>query len=117
MLHSRFFTFGNVNNVVFPENPDKDSLNDYLQAAIAHEKVFKSTELQDFLGINWSGFDLKFMESLTEFMKIVIPQLYTELLNLLQNPQFSHAKKILLQHLKPHLRFTLICRHSEQEET
>lgn len=76
MLHSRFITFENVSDVVFPENPDIASLNDYLQTAIAHQDVFESTELQDFLGINWSGFDLKFMESLQEFMKIVIPQLY-----------------------------------------
>ena len=36
----------------------------------------------DFLGINWSGSDLAFMESLEEFMKVVIPQAY-------RAPQFA----------------------------
>merc|ERR1712130_175630 len=41
-----------------------------------------SHDLDDFLGINWSGSDLHFMESLEEFMKVVIPQAY-------RAPQFA----------------------------
>merc|ERR1711872_1838 len=38
--------------------------------------IVKSHQLQDFLGINWSGKDLHFMISLPDFLKVVIPQLY-----------------------------------------
>jgi len=75
MLHSRWF-FDNIAEVVLPEEPTVEALNEYLQKAAGHTSILESTELSDFLGINWDGKDLKFMESLTEFMKVVIPQLY-----------------------------------------
>jgi len=41
-----------------------------------HSNIVNSNILHDFLGINWSGKDLKFLQSLKEFMKVVIPPLY-----------------------------------------
>ena len=41
-----------------------------------HPALIKSHPLSDFLGINWSGRDLKFLRSLPDFEKVVIPSLY-----------------------------------------
>ena len=43
---------------------------------MGHERIIQSTVLSDFLGINWSGADLKFLQSIPDFMYIVIPPLY-----------------------------------------
>jgi ubiquinone/menaquinone biosynthesis C-methylase UbiE len=75
MIHAKWI-FGDLSDVVLPESPDIDSLHEYLQAAASHKAIVRSTEYQDFLGINWSGSDLTFLSTLPEFMKIVIPQLY-----------------------------------------
>ena len=51
-------------------------LDSYLQRVMAHDRIIESTVLSDFLGINWSGADLKFLQSIPDFMYIVIPPLY-----------------------------------------
>lgn len=77
MLHKRWiWPWDNVNDMVFPQDPTVESLHAYLQMAAQHKSVMKSTELHDFLGINWSGSDLTFLSTLPEFMKVVIPALY-----------------------------------------
>ena len=60
----------------FPREPSVEALDAYLGRLMARENIVQSNQLHDFLGINWSGKDLMFMESLEEFMKVVIPQLY-----------------------------------------
>merc|ERR1712198_191567 len=75
MLHSRW-VFDNIADVVLPEEQTVESVSEYLALAANHKSILESTELHDFLGINWSGYDLTFMSNLTDFMKIVIPQLY-----------------------------------------
>ena len=60
----------------FPREPSLEALDAYMGRLMARENIVQSTQLHDFLGINWSGKDLMFMESLEEFMKVVIPQLY-----------------------------------------
>merc|ERR1711872_185766 len=57
------------------------NLNGYISRVMSHAEDIAASivaphDLDDFLGINWSGSDLKFMESLEEFMKVVIPQAY-----------------------------------------
>lgn len=75
MLHSRW-VFDDISDVVLPTEDSVESLNEYLQMVGQHESILISTELSDFLGINWSGQDLGFMSTLEEFMKVVIPQAY-----------------------------------------
>merc|ERR1711962_1274437 len=65
----------------FPSEPSLESLNGYISRVMSHVEdiaasIIAPHDLDDFLGINWSGSDLKFMESLEEFMKVVIPQAY-----------------------------------------
>jgi len=60
----------------FPNEPSIENLDAYMKRVMGHNNIVKSHIFQDFLGINWSGKDLKFMQSLTEFMKVVIPPLY-----------------------------------------
>jgi ubiquinone/menaquinone biosynthesis C-methylase UbiE len=60
----------------FPSDPSVEALDSYMSRLMARSGIIKSNQLNDFLGINWSGRDLKFMESITEFMKVVVPQLY-----------------------------------------
>merc|ERR1719219_1320778 len=59
-----------------PDQPSVENLNEYLQKGLHSSRLMKSHILHDFLGINWSGSDLKFFENLEEFMKLVVPQLY-----------------------------------------
>ena len=73
MLHLRWVFVGDVE---LPETPSIEGYRDYLQLLTDHHAVMKSTLLQDFLGINWSGSDLKFFASLFDFFKVVIPPLY-----------------------------------------
>merc|ERR1711953_1203469 len=59
-----------------PETQSVESLDSYLNSMMSHSAVVSSNVFSDFLGINWSGRDLKFLQSLPEFFKIVIPPLY-----------------------------------------
>merc|ERR1719219_1779535 len=59
-----------------PSEPSVASLDSYLTACLQHNNIVHSNVLHDFLGINWSGRDLLFLQSLPEFMKVVIPPLY-----------------------------------------
>merc|ERR1712241_911765 len=59
-----------------PDSQSVESLDSYLQSMMSHSAVVGSNVFSDFLGINWSGSDLKFLQSLTDFMQIVIPPLY-----------------------------------------
>merc|ERR1719209_379011 len=56
-----------------PSEPSVASLDSYLTACLQHNNIVHSNVLHDFLGINWSGRDLLFLQSLPEFMKVVIP--------------------------------------------
>jgi len=51
-------------------------LDSYLQRLLSHPLVVSSNQFSDFLGINWSGRDLNFLQSLADFMLVVIPPLY-----------------------------------------
>ena len=51
-----------------PETQSTESLDSYLQSMMGHQAVVNSNLFSDFLGINWSGSDLKFLQSLTDFM-------------------------------------------------
>ena len=44
-----------------------------------HSMIVSSNMLSDFLGINWSGSDLKFLTSLPSFMQVVFPLITTYL--------------------------------------
>ena len=72
LLTSHLLNFG----LDFPLEADLTALDSYLQRVMAHERIVQSTVLSDFLGINWSGADLKFLQSIPDFMYIVIPPLY-----------------------------------------
>jgi len=72
LLTTHLLNFG----LNFPSEPSIENLDEYMKGAMEHKNILNSHIFQDFLGINWSGKDLKFMQSLTEFMKVVIPQLY-----------------------------------------
>merc|ERR1711881_714919 len=43
-----------------PEERSVESLNEYLRKGLHSHRLLKSDLLHDFLGINWSGSDLKF---------------------------------------------------------
>ena len=71
----------------FPSEATVEKLDGYISRVMSHAGAISSSlvgphDLDDFLGINWSGSDLAFMESLEEFMKVVIPQAY-------RAPQFA----------------------------
>lgn len=70
MLHSRW-VFDDISDVVLPADMTVESLTDYLRLAAGHSSIMVSTELSDFLGINWSGSDLKFLCSLPDFMQVI----------------------------------------------
>ena len=53
-----------------PSEPSVASLDSYLTACLQHNNIVHSNVLHDFLGINWSGRDLLFLQSLPEFMKV-----------------------------------------------
>jgi len=60
----------------FPSEPTIENLDSYLQRLLTHPLVVSSNQFSDFLGINWSGKDLNFLQSLPDFMYVVIPPLY-----------------------------------------
>jgi SAM-dependent methyltransferase len=91
MLHSRW-VFDDVSDVVLPAEDSVENIHEYLQVAAQHNSILISTELSDFLGINWSGSDLHFMSSLTEFMKVVIPTLY-------RSPEFPPEPPVFMNEL------------------
>ena len=72
LLSTHLLNFG----LEFPLEADMVALDSYLQRVMDHERIIESTVLSDFLGINWSGADLKFLQSIPDFMYIVIPPLY-----------------------------------------
>ena len=72
LLTTHLLNFG----LDFPLEADLTMLDSYLQRVMAHQRIIESTVLSDFLGINWSGADLKFLQSIPDFMYIVIPPLY-----------------------------------------
>merc|ERR1712212_1461230 len=72
LLTTHLMNFG----LEFPSQPTIENLDAYMKRVMEHSNIVNSHVFQDFLGINWSGKDLKFMQSLTEFMKVVIPPLY-----------------------------------------
>lgn len=72
LLSTHLLNFG----LDFPLEADLAALDSYLQRVMAHQRIIESTVLSDFLGINWSGADLKFLQSIPDFMYIVIPPLY-----------------------------------------
>jgi hypothetical protein len=82
MLHKRIWIFNAeaaTASIQLPaeEEASVDTLDAYLQqVATGVPAILTSTELADFLGINWSGADLKFLCTLPDFMQVVIPQLY-----------------------------------------
>ena len=57
-------------DMTLPEEPTVDSLDEYLQNGTKSHRLMQSTLLQDFLGINWNGSDLKWFESFQDFMKV-----------------------------------------------
>ena len=72
LLTTHLMNFG----LQFPSEPTIENLDAYMKRVMEHSNVVNSNVFHDFLGINWSGKDLKFMQSLAEFMKVVIPPLY-----------------------------------------
>ena len=72
LLTTHLLNFG----LHFPSEPSIDNLDAYMKGVMEHSNIVNSNVLHDFLGINWSGKDLKFMQSLEEFMKVVVPPLY-----------------------------------------
>jgi len=72
LLTTHLMNFG----LQFPSEPTIENLDAYTKRVMEHSNIVKSNVFHDFLGINWSGKDLKFMQSLAEFMKVVIPPLY-----------------------------------------
>jgi len=72
LLTTHLMNFG----LQFPSDPTVENLDAYMKRVMEHSNIVSSTVFHDFLGINWSGKDLKFMESLAEFMKVVVPPLY-----------------------------------------
>ena len=47
-----------------------ETLDSYLKSMMSHPAVVSSHVFSDFLGINWSGRDLKFLQSLPEFFAL-----------------------------------------------
>ena len=72
LLTTHLLNFG----LDFPSEPSVAALDEYLQRVMDHSMIVISNMLSDFLGINWSGADLKFLQSIPDFMYIVIPPLY-----------------------------------------
>merc|ERR1712198_397691 len=72
LLTTHLMNFG----LQFPSDPTIENLDAYMKRVMEHSNIVGSNVFHDFLGINWSGKDLKFMESLEEFMKVVVPPLY-----------------------------------------
>ena len=58
--------------MTLPEEPTVTNLNEYLQNGTKSHRLMKSNLLNDFLGINWDGSDLKWFESLKDFLQVKI---------------------------------------------
>ena len=67
LLSTHLLNFG----LNFPSEPSVAALDEYLQRVMDHSMIVSSNMLSDFLGINWSGSDLKFLTSLPSFMQVV----------------------------------------------
>ena len=63
-------------NLQFPDEASVENLDAYMKRVMTHERIISSNALQDFLGINWSGTDLTFLQDLPGFLNVVIPPLY-----------------------------------------
>ena len=64
-------------NLDFPDDdPSLSNLDAYLKRVITHQMILTSNSFNDFLGINWSGKDLTFLQDLPGFLYVVIPPLY-----------------------------------------
>jgi len=63
-------------DMTLPEEPTVENLNEYLQNGTKSHRLMNSNLCHDFLGINWDGSDLKWFESMKDFLKLVIPPLY-----------------------------------------
>eukprot|EP00095_Tigriopus_kingsejongensis_P005679 maker-scaffold846_size89341-snap-gene-0.15 protein:Tk05679 transcript:maker-scaffold846_size89341-snap-gene-0.15-mRNA-1 annotation:"hypothetical protein BRAFLDRAFT_126511" len=50
------------------------NLNDYLQIVAAHAEMTATHLVQDFMGINWSGTDITFMNDLEGFLNMLLVQ-------------------------------------------
>jgi len=72
LLTTHLLNFG----LDFPSEPSIENLDAYVKRVMTHESIVSSNMLSDFLGINWSGTDLKFLQTLPDFMLVVIPPLY-----------------------------------------
>jgi len=60
----------------FPSEITIESLDAWLKYLTTNPTIVGSNALHDFLGINWSGKDLGFLQSLEQFLPVVIPSLY-----------------------------------------
>ena len=76
LLSTHLLNFG----LNFPSEPSVEALDEYLQRVMDHSMIVSSNMLSDFLGINWSGSDLKFLTSLPSFMQVVFPYTLTAFL-------------------------------------
>ncbi len=54
-------------------------LNDYLQQLTTDQDLLESDVLSDFLAANWDGKDLKFMNSLEDFMYMLLKARYEKM--------------------------------------
>ena len=60
LLTTHLLNFG----LQFSTEPTIDNLDAYMKRVMEHSAILRSNPLSDFLGINWSGRDLKFLQSL-----------------------------------------------------
>merc|ERR1712012_1489265 len=72
LLTTHLLNFG----LSFPSEPSIENLDAYLSRVMTHSRIINSNPFNDFLGINWDGSELKFLQSLQDFLQIVIPPLY-----------------------------------------
>lgn len=54
------------------ESASLENLNDYLQIVAGNAELMASHLVQDFMGINWSGTDIGFMNNFEEFMEMLL---------------------------------------------
>ena len=72
LLTTHLLNFG----LDFPSEASIENLDAYLSRVMTHSRIINSNPFNDFLGINWDGSELKFLQSLQDFLQIVIPPLY-----------------------------------------
>ena len=58
-------------DMTLPEEPTVENLNEYLQNGTKSHRLMNSNLCHDFLGINWDGADLKWFESMKDFLKVI----------------------------------------------